>query len=187
MASSVGRGRSVLHETTVPTNKLSRAGSQGPCIGGANWWPFVIIPFGPRIRDFLRSVRPSDPAEKPRGRNRQRRAFWPAAACGSRNTVRSNQDRHTNLGRGARAHCSPGRAALPAQKAVERYPSAVLVAESENDVVEGVRQKATQVCGAAFGIMNTYDGERFRTAAVYRFPPCLGSGVQGRSAPAWAS
>ena len=30
----------------------------------------------------------------------------------------------------------------------ERYPSAVLVAESENDVVEGVRQKATQVCGA---------------------------------------
>ena len=45
------------------------------------------------IRDFPRSVRPSDSAEKPPGRNRQRRAFWPAAACGSRNTVRSNRDR----------------------------------------------------------------------------------------------
>jgi hypothetical protein len=30
------------------------------------------------IRDFPRSARPSDPAEKPPGRNRQRRAFWPA-------------------------------------------------------------------------------------------------------------
>jgi len=40
-------------------------------------------------------------------------------------------------------------------------------------VFAAILERATQVCGAAFGIMNTYDGERFRTAAVYRFPPAL--------------
>ncbi len=40
-------------------------------------------------------------------------------------------------------------------------------------VFAAILEKATQVCSAAFGIMNTYDGERFRTAAVYRFPPAL--------------
>jgi class 3 adenylate cyclase len=34
-------------------------------------------------------------------------------------------------------------------------------------------EKATQVCDAAFGLMNTYDGERFHTAAVHRLPPAL--------------
>ena len=34
-------------------------------------------------------------------------------------------------------------------------------------------EKAMQVCDAAFGIMNTYDGERFHTVAVHCLPPAL--------------
>ena len=40
-------------------------------------------------------------------------------------------------------------------------------------VFAAILEKATQVCDAAYGIMNTYDGERFRTAAVHRFPPTM--------------
>ena len=40
-------------------------------------------------------------------------------------------------------------------------------------VFDAVLEKATQVCDAAYGIMNTYDGERFHTAAVHRFPPAM--------------
>jgi len=40
-------------------------------------------------------------------------------------------------------------------------------------VFEALLEKATQVCDAAYGIMNTYDGERFHTAAVHRFPPAM--------------
>ena len=40
-------------------------------------------------------------------------------------------------------------------------------------VFEAMLEKATQVCDAAFGIMNTHDGARFLTAAVHRFPPAL--------------
>ena len=36
-----------------------------------------------------------------------------------------------------------------------------------------ILEQATQVCDAAFGVMNTYDGERFHTAAVHRLPPAL--------------
>jgi len=34
-------------------------------------------------------------------------------------------------------------------------------------------ERVTQLCDAAFGIANTYDGERFRTAALHRVPAPL--------------
>jgi len=40
-------------------------------------------------------------------------------------------------------------------------------------VFDSLLEKATQVCAAAFGMMNTYDGERFHTAAVHGFPAAL--------------
>jgi GAF domain-containing protein len=49
-------------------------------------------------------------------------------------------------------------------------------------VFDAILEKATQVCEAAFGVMNTYDGERFHTAAMHRLPPAL-TEVYGRHPP----
>jgi GAF domain-containing protein len=40
-------------------------------------------------------------------------------------------------------------------------------------VFDTVLQRVTRLCDAAFGIANTYDGERFRTAALHRVPAPL--------------
>ncbi len=40
-------------------------------------------------------------------------------------------------------------------------------------VFDAMLEKATRLCEAAFGIMNSYDGEQFRTAALHRVPPAL--------------
>jgi adenylate cyclase len=49
-------------------------------------------------------------------------------------------------------------------------------------VFDAILEKATQVCEAAFGVMNTYDGERFHTAAMHRLPPALAE-MYGRDPP----
>jgi adenylate cyclase len=49
-------------------------------------------------------------------------------------------------------------------------------------VFDAILEKATQVCEAAFGVMNTYDGERFHTAAMHHLPPALAE-VYGRDPP----
>ncbi|MBB4379160.1 GAF domain-containing protein [Bradyrhizobium sp. Rc3b] len=38
-------------------------------------------------------------------------------------------------------------------------------------VFEAMLSKAMQLCGASFGVLNTYDGTQFRTAATYGLPP----------------
>ena len=40
-------------------------------------------------------------------------------------------------------------------------------------VFDAMLEKATRLCEAAFGIMNSYDGEHFRPAALHRVPPPL--------------
>ena len=38
-------------------------------------------------------------------------------------------------------------------------------------VFEAMLSKAMQLCGASFGVLNTYDGTQFRTGATYGLPP----------------
>src|SRR5207253_10505929 len=40
-------------------------------------------------------------------------------------------------------------------------------------VFEAMLNKATRLCEASFGIMQTYNGERFETAALHRVPATL--------------
>src|SRR6516225_10147188 len=40
-------------------------------------------------------------------------------------------------------------------------------------VFDAMLEKAMRLCAAAFGIMNTYDGERFQTVVSYGVPPGL--------------
>ena len=40
-------------------------------------------------------------------------------------------------------------------------------------VFDTMLEKATRVCGANFGIMNLFDGEQFRTGAIYNVPPAF--------------
>ena len=41
-------------------------------------------------------------------------------------------------------------------------------------VFDAMLEKATRLCGAAFGILLTYDGERFRHAALHEVPADYG-------------
>src|SRR6516225_7778702 len=40
-------------------------------------------------------------------------------------------------------------------------------------VFDAMLEKVTRLCGASFGLMNTYDGERFRAGAAHRVPAAL--------------
>jgi len=50
-------------------------------------------------------------------------------------------------------------------------------------VFDAMLEKATRLCGAVFGILWTYDGERFHARATHRVPPALGEFLREPAAP----
>ena len=75
-------------------------------------------------------------------------------------------------------------------KALERQTATAEVLQVINSspgdltpVFDAMLEKATRLCQAAFGIMNTYDGERYHTVALYGVPAAMEQIFRDPAAP----